>query len=72
LEFFIETILQYASDIKRLTTLQFKVKWLGYDETCNSWEPLANLREMEIFYLYRIVNNMKQIIPNKFKDNHPN
>jgi hypothetical protein len=31
LEFFIETILQHIGDIKRLSTLQFKVKWLGYD-----------------------------------------
>jgi Chromo (CHRromatin Organisation MOdifier) domain len=59
LEFFIETILQYNGDIKRLSTLQFKVKWLGYDETYNSWEPWANLREMEILHLYLIVNNMK-------------
>jgi hypothetical protein len=35
LEFFIETVLQLTSDIKRLSTLQ----WLGYDETFNSWEP---------------------------------
>jgi hypothetical protein len=39
LEFFIETILQHTGDIKRLPTLQFKVKWLGYDEIYNSWEP---------------------------------
>jgi Chromo (CHRromatin Organisation MOdifier) domain len=72
LEFFIETILQHTGDIKRLSTLQFKVKWLGYDETYNSWEPWANLREMEILHQYLIVNNMKQIIPNKFKANYPN
>jgi hypothetical protein len=33
LEFFSETILQHTGDVKRLSTLQFKVKWLGYDET---------------------------------------
>jgi hypothetical protein len=35
LEFFIEAILQHTCDIKRLSTLQFKVKWLAYDETYN-------------------------------------
>jgi Chromo (CHRromatin Organisation MOdifier) domain len=72
LEFFIETILQHSGDIKRLSTLQFKVKWLGYDEIFNSWESWANLKEMEILHLYLIANNMKQMIPNQFKDNYPN
>jgi Chromo (CHRromatin Organisation MOdifier) domain len=71
-EFFIETISQHSGDIKRLSTLIFKVKWLGYDETYNSWEPWANIGEMKILHLYLIVNNMKQTIPNKFKDNYPN
>ena len=72
LEFFIETILQHTGDPKRLSTLQFKIKWLGYDESYNSWEPWANLREMEILHQYLIVNNMKHIIPNKFQENYPN
>ena len=50
LEFFIETILQHTGDPKWLSTLQFKIKWLGYDESYNSWEPWANLREMEILH----------------------
>ena len=54
LEFFIVEILQYKGDIKKLSTLQFKIKWLGYDETYNTWEPWANLREMEILHKYLI------------------
>jgi hypothetical protein len=32
LEFFIETILAHRGDPKKLSALQFKVKWLGYNE----------------------------------------
>ena len=44
LEFFIEKILQRTGDITKLSTLKFKIKWLGYDEAYNSSEPWANLR----------------------------
>jgi transposase InsO family protein len=72
LEFFIESILQHKGDPKRLSTLEFKIKWLGYDDTYNTWEPWANLREMEILHQYLMVHNMRQTIPNKFKGNYPN
>ena len=71
LEFFIETVLAHTGDSKRLSSLQFKIKWLGYDETYNSWEPWSNLREMEILHKYLILNNMRSLIPYKFRDNYP-
>jgi hypothetical protein len=70
LEFFIESILQHRGDPKRLSTIEFKIKWLGYDETYNSWEPWANVRELGILHEYLIVNNMRKIIPKKFKENY--
>ena len=33
MEFFIGNVISY-----RKTELEFQVKWLGYDETHNSWE----------------------------------
>ena len=47
LEFFVESILSHKGNIKMLSTLEFKVKWLGYDETHNSFEPWKNLRNTE-------------------------
>ena len=71
LEFFIESILSHSGNPKRISTLQFKIKWLGYDETYNSWEPWSSLREMEVLHLYLIEHNMSNIIPRKFKINYP-
>ena len=71
LEFFIEKILQRIGDTTKLSTLKFKIKWLGYDETYDSWEPWANLREMEILHKYLIVENLRHLIPIQFKDNYP-
>ena len=44
LEFYVEKILSFKGDIKRVSTLTFLVKWLGYDETHNSWEPCHEYR----------------------------
>ena len=71
LEFFIDKILHHTGDVTKLSTLKFKIKWLGYDDTCNTWEPWANLREMEILHKYLIVNNMRHIIPTQFRENYP-
>jgi hypothetical protein len=35
LEFFVEKILAMSGDVKKVSTLDFHVKWLGYDDTFN-------------------------------------
>ena len=72
LEFFVEDILAHRGDTKRLSTLQFRVKWLAYDESHNSWEPWANLREMEVLHKYLISKNLRQLVPFRFQQNYQN
>ena len=71
LEFFIESIISHNGQINRLSSLKFKVKWLGYDESHNSFEPWKNLRDTEVLHLYLISNNLRQLIPVKFQNNYP-
>ena len=71
LEFLIEPNLSHSGNPKRLSTLKFKIKWLGYDETCNSWEPWSSSRQMRILRKNLIEQNMLNIIPRKFKENCP-
>ena len=47
MEFFIEKILNHRGNLKLKTDIEFLVKWLGYDETHDSWEPYSNLRDSE-------------------------
>jgi Chromo (CHRromatin Organisation MOdifier) domain len=63
LEFFIEEILHHTGNTNRLSTLNFKVKWQGYDDTYNSYEPWKNLRSTEQLHLYLIRQNLKHLIP---------
>jgi hypothetical protein len=50
LEFFIEKILAMSGDVKKVSTLDFHVKWLGYDDTFNLWLPCQDLRETDILH----------------------
>ena len=63
IEFFIEKILDHRGDLKRKTSLYFKVKWLDYDETFNSWESYSNLLHAGPLHDYLRHHNLKKLIP---------
>ena len=62
-EYVIETILQHRGDPKQLRSLTFLVKWLGYPDSENSWEPWSNLRLTEQLHLYLRTNGLQRLIP---------
>ena len=41
------------------------MKWRGFDESFNSWEPWKNLRETEMLYRYLILHGLQKLIPAK-------
>jgi hypothetical protein len=55
-EFYVEKILAHHG---RLKTLAFHVKWRGFDESFNSWEPWKNLRETEMLHRYLILHDLQ-------------
>jgi hypothetical protein len=68
----VEKILGHSSIPTKLKTLQFHVKWRGYDAASNTWEPWKNLRETESLNRYLLANGMQKLIPAKFKEeNYP-
>ena len=70
LEYFVENILAFKGDIKRVSTSRFHVKWLGYDESHNSWERWNNLMNTEQLHKYLISVNLRHLIPRKFHLNY--
>ena len=69
-EFFVERILAHRGDVGRLKTLAFHVKWRGFDESFNSWEPWKNLRETEMLHRYLILHGLQKLIPAKFREKY--
>jgi hypothetical protein len=66
LESFVEKVLDMTGDPKKVTILKFLIKWLGYDDTYNTWELWKEVRDVEILHTYLRKNNPSKIIPKKF------
>ena len=69
--FQIETILNHRGNKETLSSLQFQVKWLGYDNTHNTWEPWKNLRGTKQLHDYLIKNRLHVLIPKEFRHSYP-
>jgi hypothetical protein len=69
-EYYVERILEHRGDVKRLRTLEFLVKWEGYDDSWNSWEPWKNLRLTEALHRYLIDNGLRRLIPREVQGDY--
>ena len=52
MEFFIEKISDHRGKLSHRKSLQFFVSWMGYDQSYDSWEPFANLRDSTHLHSY--------------------
>jgi transposase InsO family protein len=66
-EFFVEKILDHRGSPKKFSTLEFLVKWSGYDDSHNSWEPYTNLRKTAGLHTYLREKNLLSAIPKEFR-----
>ena len=69
-EYVIETILQHRGDMRRKRTLEFLIKWAGYDESYNSWEPWSAIRATDQLHQYLIHIGQPMEIPIEFRENY--
>ena len=60
MEYFIDKILDHRGNIKKRSTLEFHVSWLGYAQESNTWEPYQSLRNSEPLYTYLHEKNLLQ------------
>ena len=70
LEYFVERIISFTGDTRKVSTLMFLIKWEGSTETTN--EPSKNLMNNECLHQYLIKHNLRNLIPLKFQLNYTN
>jgi transposase InsO family protein len=61
----VEKVMAHKGDSKKRSTLEFKVKWLGYPNP--SWEPYHNLRTNAHLHEYLRGKKLTSLIPKDFK-----
>jgi hypothetical protein len=65
--FEVERILQHQGSKAKRTLMKFQVKWLGYEESDNSWVEWKDIRSNAVLHVYLREHNMAAIIPPQFK-----
>jgi len=59
----VEAILAHQGNPKRKTSMDFLVRWLGYDESEDLWLPWSALVNNTALHKYLRENNMEKLIP---------
>ena len=67
----IERILEHYGDVKKRSTLDFKVRWEGLPETSDVWLEYKELRDTEALHTYLRQHGMTDLIPAKFNEPKP-
>ena len=58
MEFFVESIIGHRGNLSRTKEVEFLVHWLNYDDSNDSWEPYANLRDNQNLHAYLLEKNL--------------
>ena len=66
-EFFIEEIVAHRGNNNLKSTLEFRVRWLGFESSSDSWEPWKNLRDTKQLHAYLKAKGLARLIPKKFQ-----
>ena len=66
-EFYIDRIISHRGDTNRRSRMEFKVRWLGYTEDDDTWEPYSQLRDTEQLLTYLRANRLVKLINKKHK-----
>ena len=66
-EFVVESINVHNGNRQRRSTMETKVRWVGFGESCDSWEPYKVLLHVDKLHDYLRANAMKTLIPSEHK-----
>ncbi len=65
--FVVEKILEHEGDRKRLGTMFFRTRWLGYGEAQDLWLPWKELRNNTELHKYLRENGLSALVPKEHR-----
>ena len=66
-EFMVRDIIAHRGDHHRRSSMEFLVRWTGYDASSNSWEPYIVLMHVDKLHEYLREHKMRSLIPREHK-----
>ena len=66
-EFVVESIISHRDNRSKRSRMEFKVRWAGFGESCETWEPYKALLHVDKLHGYLRTNAMKTLIPREHK-----
>jgi len=66
-EFYIDKIIEHVGDTNRLSSLYFKVRWVGYNDENDSWEPWKSLRNTQQLHDYLYFSKLDKLVPREHR-----
>jgi predicted ATP-dependent endonuclease of OLD family len=72
LEYWIDTVIAHRGNTRRVndpqSPFELKIRWTGFDESKDSWEPWANVRLVDVVHDYLRDNNLARLIPKNLEE----
>ena len=66
-EYIVESIIDHRGNPKKVTTLEFLIRWLNYSSDHDTWEPWAEVKKVSVVHDYLYANNMSNIVPRQYR-----
>jgi len=65
--FVVEKIVDMKGNRGKVDSLRFKVRWLGYEESDDTWESYSALKDNALLHEYLVAKGLGRLIPTKYR-----
>jgi hypothetical protein len=67
MQYIVGRIIRHQGTMRERLNLRFLVKWEGYGDEHNSWEPYSELRHNVVLHEYLNTHRMRALIPPQYR-----